>query len=256
MRTHRTSWFFVAAIACLLVGYVPSDVLAQYNYYQSSSFAFNQFNYPPIGDNTKYRSKKSNDAAKPAAVPSASSGPTSGRASPTNNPLPYTRDKAITEKVKEAFLQDYAKQMPGDAKDMREITAQNDVVQVIAGFTQLAGLDSGTMEGVMAFWYGQAWAIANQKPLPTKQQYQGIAEQLKASAAKSKWSTMSNAERQAFYEHLAYPMFVQKANYTAYLKHGKTDSMARMSAAVREGLKKTGVNLESLELGNSGFERL
>jgi hypothetical protein len=256
MRTHRTVWIFVTVIASLVIAYVPSDASAQYNYYQSSSFAFNQFNYPPIGDNTKYRSKKSSDTAKPKAASNTSSASVSGRPSATNNPLPYTRDKTLSAKVREEFLVDFARQMPDEAKDMREMSAQNDFVQVMAGFTQLAGLDSGTMEGVLALWYGQAWSIANQKPLPTKQQYQGIAEQLKASAAKSKWSAMSNAERQAFYEHLAYPMFVQKANYTAYLKQGKTDSMARMSAAVREGLKKTGLNLHSLQLSDNGFERL
>ncbi len=256
MPTHRNSWSIFVAVVVFVVSCVSGDALAQYNYYQSSSFAFNQFNYPPIGDNTKYRSKKSTAAAKPASTVAAPPASASGRANASSNPLPYTRDKAITEKVREAFLQDFAKQMPDTAKDMRDITAQNDLVQVMAGFTRLSGLDSGTMEGVMAIWYGQAWAIANQKPLPTKQQYQGIAEQLKASTAKSKWSTMSNAERQAFYEHLAYPMFVQKANYTAYLKQGKTDSMARMSAAVREGLKKTGLNLESLQLSDDGFVKL
>jgi hypothetical protein len=256
MSTHRISWNIVVAAVVFVIGCIPGDVFAQYNYYQSGSFAFNQFNYPPIGDTTKYRSKKSTDAAKAATPANTSLTPATGRASTTNNPLPYTRDKAITEKVKETFLQDFAKQMPDVAKDMREITAQNDLVQVMAGFTRLSGLDSGTMEGVMAIWYGQAWAIANQKPLPTKQQYQGIAEQLKASAAKSKWSTMSNAERQAFYEHLAYPMFVQKANYTAYLKQGKTDSITRMSAAVREGLRKTGLNFESLQLSDDGFVKL
>jgi hypothetical protein len=110
------------------------------------------------------------------------------------------------------------------------------------------------MEGMMALWYGQAWAIANQQPLPSKQQYQGIANQLHTSVQNSpKWSQMNNRQRQEFIEQLAYPLFVQKANYQAYLKQGKRDSMARMAAATQEGLRKIGLNLQNMKLGDNGF---
>ncbi len=263
MLIHRMTFIVAAGLLGCTLGLIPNRVHAQYNYYQSGGFAFNQFNYPPIGDNTKYRSKKAADAAPTRPAPSAPdarpapvAAPASGRVSANNNPLPYTRDAALSVKIREEFLRDYATQMPDDAKDMRATTERTDFVQIMAGFTQGAGLDSGTMEGVMALWYGQSWAIIHQKPLPTKQQYQGIAAQLKSSNARDKWNAMSNAQRQAFYEHLAYPLFVQKANYTAYLKRGNTDAMARMATATRAGLKQSGVHLDKMDLGEQGFVKL
>jgi hypothetical protein len=179
---------------------------------------------------------------------------TTRRASANNNPLPYTRDKALSAQIREAFLRDFAKQMPDAVDDIREITEKTDLVQAMAGSAQLSGLDSGTMEGMMALWYGQAWAIANQQPMPSKQQYQGIANQLYTSMQNSpQWSQMNNKQRQEFIEQLAYPLIIQKANYQAYLKQGKKDSMARMSAATQEGLKKIGLDLRNLKLSDNGF---
>jgi hypothetical protein len=176
------------------------------------------------------------------------------RASANNNPLPYNREPALSSKIREEFLADYARQMPDEVAGMRATAERTDIVQVMAGFVQLQGLDSGTMEGIMAFWYGQAWAIVHQKPLPTPQQYQGIADQIRTSISKSPgWINMSNEKRQMFFEQLAYPLFVQKANYQAYLRQGKKDSIARMSAATQEGLRRVGLDLRNLKLSDNGF---
>ncbi len=225
---------------------------AQYNYYASSSFMSNQFNYPSLAPTPSKKSSQSSSAPKPRSVEAPSNTPR--RASANNNPLPYTRDKALSAQIRETFLRDFAKQMPDAVDDVRETAEKTDLVQVMAGFAQIEGLDSGTMEGMMALWYGQAWAIANQQPMPSKQQYQGIANQLHTSMQNSpQWSQMNNKQRQEFIEQLAYPLIVQKANYQAYLKQGKKDSMARMAAATQEGLKKIGLDLRNLKLSDNGF---
>ena len=64
---------------------------------------------------------------------------------------------------------------------------------------------------------------------------------------------MNDKQRQEFIEQLAYPLIVQKANYQAYLKQGKKDSIARMAAATQEGLKKIGLDLRNLKLSDNGF---
>jgi hypothetical protein len=272
--------FLVATLAGLAVASLATPGLAQnYNYYQSPSFLQSTVTLPisnanqAIANNARDNLKKlgaGGSSAKktaPAAERQTTSAPPSRamspedyrrRASPTNNPLPYTRDRALSAKIREDFLQDYAKQMPSDVASMRESTAQTDHVQIIAGVVQLQGIDSGAMEGLLALWYGQAWAIAHQKPLPTPQQYQGIANQLRTTMMQSsEWKNMTNAQRQTLFERLVYPLFVQKANYQAYLKQGKTDAMARMASATSEGLKKTGLDLQSLRLtDNNGFAGL
>jgi hypothetical protein len=249
-RVRIFAWLATVLVATL---FAPAPASAQYNYYMSSSFLSNQFNYPSLAPTTGSRqSQSSRSAAKP--VERAPETKRTGRASATNNPLPYTRDKSVSIKIRDEFLQDFAKQIPDAAGEMRETAERTDLVQVVAGFAQLAGLDSGTMEGMMALWYGQAWAIANQQPMPTSQQYQGIANQLRVSIKNSpKWTGMGNKERQEFIESFAYPLFVQKANYQAYLKQGKKDSMARMASATQEGLKRIGLNLQNLRLSDNGF---
>lgn len=251
-----------------------------YNFYQSPSFlqgnvttpswTMNQKiaenardNLKKLGadkSNVKERSSSTKPSITPERKPSGATA-TGGspadymrRASASNNPLPYTRDRVLSTKIRDDFLKDYAKQMPSDVADMRATTEQNDLVQIIAGLVQLQGIDSSRMEGIMAIWYGQSWAIANQRPLPTPQQYQGIANQIRGPMANSpEWTKMSNAQRQIIFEQLVYPLVIQKSNYQAYLKQGKTDAMARMAGATQQGLKKTGLDLQSLKLGNDGF---
>jgi hypothetical protein len=250
-----TSVFIWAALAGFIAMLFAFPAMAQYNYYASSSFLSNQFNYPSLAPTPSKKSSQSSSAPKTrvAEAPQAPNS-TARRASANNNPLPYTRDKALSAQIRETFLRDFAKQMPDAVDDIRATAEKTDLVQVMAGFAQIEGLDSGTMEGMMALWYGQAWAIANQQPMPSKQQYQGIANQLRTSMQNSpQWSQMNNKQRQEFIEQLAYPLIVQKANYQAYLKQGKRDSMARMSAATHEGLKKIGLDLLNLKLSDNGF---
>ncbi|MEB0137004.1 hypothetical protein QN362_16835 [Actimicrobium sp. CCC2.4] len=248
--------FIRAALAGFIVALFASPAMAQYDYYQSSSFLSNQFNYPSLAPSPgeKWSQPGSTPKKRGAEAPPPASGNTNRRASTNNNPLPYSRDKALSVQIRETFLRDFAKQMPDAVDDIREAAEKTDLVQAMAGFAQIEGLDSGTMEGMMALWYGQAWAIANQQPMPSKQQYQGIANQLRKSMKNSpQWSQMNSKQRQEFIEQLAYPLIVQKANYQAYLKQGKKDSMARMSAATHEGLKKIGLHLRNLKLSNNGF---
>lgn len=244
--------YFAAALLGLVTLLFTAPVLAQYNYYASSSFLSNQFNYPSLAPTPSKKSSQTSSAPKVRVTEVPAN--TSRRASANNNPLPYSRDPRLSIKIRESFLQDFAKQMPEAVDDIRSMAEKNDLVQVMAGFAQLEGLDSGTLEGMMALWYGQAWAIANQQPLPSKQQYQGIANQLHASVQSSpKWSGMSNTQRQEFIEQMAYPLIVQKANYQAYLKQGKRDAMARMAAATQEGLRKIGLDLTNAKLSENGF---
>ena len=256
---HRQHSFFACALlaGCALL-FAPLGALAQYNYYDSGAFAFNQNNYPPIG-NQRWKKPSGTAQSKPAKSTPAPAPPAAegkaGRASANNNPLPYIRDKALSAQLRDEFLADFTKQMPpADAADLRELLQKNDLVQATAGMVQLQKLDSSAMESVLAVWYGQSWAIANQKPLPTAQQYAGIAEQVKASmAASGYWSNLNNDKRQRAFEQLAYPLVVQQANYKAYVKQGKKDAIARMSSATQAGMKKIGLDMRGMQLGDAGL---
>ena len=254
---QRQHSFFACTllIGCALL-FAPLGALAQYNYYDSGAFAFNQNNYPPIG-NQRWKKPSGTTPSKPVKIAPAPTAPESkaGRASANNNPLPYTRDKALSAQLRDEFLADFTKQMPpSDAADLRELLQKNDLVQATAGMVQLQKLDSSAMESVLAVWYGQSWAIANQKPLPTAQQYAGIAEQVKASmAASGYWSNLNNDKRQRAFEQLAYPLVVQQANYKAYVKQGKNDAIARMSSATQAGMKKIGLDMRAMQLSDTGL---
>jgi hypothetical protein len=256
--SFRTS--FIHAFALLVFTLATGGAQAQYNYYMSSSFLFNQNNYPPIRPSGYYddyddkpsKSRKSKKAVEPE-LPSARK----SQVSANGNPLPYTRDMALSVKLRGAFLTDHAKQKPDPKDDVRGMFEETDMVQIMAGMVQLQGLDSSKLEGITALWYGQAWAIANQKPMPTREQYQGIAAQLRRSGtATTLWNTLSNTEKQTFFEQLVFPLIIQKANYQAYLKKGNTQLMARMANDTTDGLKKIGLDLPKLRLSDKGFEKL
>jgi hypothetical protein len=242
-NTYLTATFSIGFVSLL----IPSKVLAQYNYYSSPSFSFNQNNYPPIGATYS----RGSSTKKP--VQGSISNQT-GRISAKNNPLPYVRNKILSAKIREEFLQEYAKQLPPDeAKGIRELAEKNDFVQVLAGFARLQGLDTSKKEDLLAFWYGQQWAVANQQPFPSSQQYKGIANQLQRSIAQSSLAKMNDTELQIFFEQFAYPQAIQKANYQSYRKYGKKDSIDRMSKATREGLKKIGIDFQNMRLTDDGF---
>jgi hypothetical protein len=234
---------------------IPSKVLAQYNYYSSPSFSFNQNNYPPIGATySRGSSTKKPIQRSTSSQNSRTTTNQTGRISANNNPLPYVRNKALSVKIREEFLQEYAKQLPPDeAKGVRELAEKNDFVQVLAGFARLQGLDTSKKEDLLAFWFGQQWAVANQRPFPSSQQYKGIANQLQRNIAQSSIAKMNNTELQTFFEQFAYPQVIQKANYQAYRKNGKQDSINRMSKATREGLKKIGIDFQNMQLTDEGF---
>jgi hypothetical protein len=248
-------FFVLLAFSAALIQRHASAQVPVYNFYTSPTFYHNQTTYPQItypSSSTSSKSTKSSTATKPK-TPVASPKST-GRASLDNNPLPYKRDRALSAKIREEFLAEYARQVPDEAATMRATAERTDFVQIIAGYAQLQGLDSGTMEGLMAYWYGQAWAIAHQRPLPSARQFQGIEEQLRRGTPQTdKWSKMTNAERQTFFEQIAHPLFLQRARYQSYLKEGKKDYLVRMASATQEGLKKIGLDMQSLQLSDNGF---
>jgi hypothetical protein len=236
---------FLTGCASILTS---TQVLAQYNYYSSGSFYNNINTYPPIDGDRKWKSPSSGNSTKVKKQPKSP-------IAASNKQLPYTRDRNLSSKIREEYLQDLEQRLPGSIAPMRTLLTKNDVVQTTAKFIQREGLDSGTMEGLMAYWFGQAWAVSNQQPFPTSQQYQGIAEQIRKSTSKSsKLSKLSNTERQIFFEELAYRLFEQRATYRQALESGDTGSTAKISRQSQAGLTKLGLNFKGKKLNDSGFQ--
>jgi hypothetical protein len=225
-----------------------TEAIAQYNYYTSGSFYSNINTYPPIDTSTTSESRSSRNSRKVNKR-------TTDRISTNNNPLPYTRDRDLSAKILEAYLQDIEQRFPSQVAGMRRLLNKNDAVQLTAKLIQREGLDSSTMEGIMAYWFGQAWAVSNQQPFPTAQQYQGIAEQIRKSSGKSsKLSKMSNAERQTFFEELAYRLLEQRITYQQALDSSNTATASKISRETQAGLTKLGLNFKGKRLNDNGFQ--
>jgi hypothetical protein len=252
-------WLLPAPLAIMAV--TPAPVFAQYSYYSSGSFMFNQNNYPDVTGAT-YRAREAD--SKPSSRQTTTRKPTSQTSSPTtrpsaalamNNALPYIRDKALSSKIRSEFLVDLAgRGSISDVTQMAKMMAQYDFVQVYAGMARLQGMDSSSPDSLIALWYGQTWAIANQKPLPPARQYQAIAKQMRDTKANSgKWATMTNRARQSFIEGLAYAFIIQKANYQAYRREGKTAALADMAQKVQDGMVGYGINMRTTKLTDAGL---
>lgn len=250
MLTNRITFLVTMSLVGCASLLASTSARAQYNYYTSGSFYSNINTYPPIYDNYKKPTSGSTSSGSSSKVKKR----TPERVS-SNNLLPYTRDRDLSAKIREEYLQDIEQRFPIQAPSIRTLLNKNDVVYVTAKFIQREGLDSSTMEGVMAYWFGQAWAVSNQQPFPTAQQYQGIAEQIRDNNGKSsKLSQMTNAQRQTFFEELAYRLFEQRANYQAAMKSNNTTATAKIARETQAGLTKLGLNFKGKRLNDNGFE--
>ena len=65
---------------------------------------------------------------------------------------------------------------------------------------------------------------------------------------------MTNAQRQTFFEELAYRLFEQRANYQAALKSNNTVATAKIARETQAGLTKLGLNFKGKKLKDNGFE--
>jgi hypothetical protein len=245
---NRITFFVTMSLLGCASSLTAPEVSAQYNYYNSGSFSSNINTYPPIGDSTRWKTPSRGNSTKVKK-------PTTKRISTNNNLLPYTRDRELSAKIREEYFQDIERRYPSQAAGIRTLLTKNDSVQLMVKVIQREGLDSSTMEGMMAYWFGQAWAVSNQQPLPTAQQYQGIAEQIRQSIGKSsKLSKLSNTERQIFFEELVYRLIEQRVTYQQALKSGDTASTAKIARQSQAGLTKLGLNFKGKRLNDNGFE--
>ncbi len=241
---------------------LSAPAFAQYDYYSSGSFGFNQNNYPdlsghkwkkPGASSTTEPTKQKRQAQSPTTQPSTQ---LSDQAKFLQNPLPYKRDMALAAKLRTDFLSNVGKGSSASRHaDLTSMTAKTDFVQVFALMAKLEGLDTSTAEGLTALWYGQSWAIANQRPLPTARQYQGIAKQLRDTNANAMvWDKLDNIGRQTIVEMVAYPAVVQRATYEDYLNTKNTVAMQEFANRVQAGMLKFNMNMQSLRLTDAGFE--
>jgi hypothetical protein len=245
--------------ALAISAFLSSPVSAQYDYYSSGGFSFNQNNYPDIsGHKWKKPSATQNDEHRAVPRSSDDNNTASDTVKLPTFPLPYTRDSALSKKLLAEFLVDLAgRGSANDVQQMAAMMAENDFVQVYAGLAKLQGLDSGTPEGLTALFYGQTWAIANKMPLPSARQYQAIAKQFRDTNARARlWDKINNSQRQTIIERLAYPIIVQKANYEAYRRDGKTAAIADMAKRVQEGMKTFDMDMQATKLTDAGFDKL
>ncbi len=250
-KARACAWIGLLLVAVLR----PTPTLAQSSYYTSSSFYFNMNNYPDVTAAT-YRAR---GATSPSGGRSRTATPTrSNTAFTTISPLPYTRSTVVSERVRDQFLAN----MPIRGKErelarMRAMITENDFVQIYAGIARLEGLESGSIEGLMALCYGQSWAIVNRQAFPTARQYQGIQQQLRddrTSRIMMEWDKRNNADRQELIEMLVYPLILQRSHYRVYLREGNTAAIAEMSDRVQRGMMRFGLDMRAKQLGNTGLQ--
>lgn len=257
LAPHFARFAFVAVVA---VGLMPVQAHAQYDYYSSGAFSFNQNNYPDL---SQRKWKKPGTTSTPTRRSTPTPQRTT-RSSPVEVasipifPLPYTRDRALSNDIRSEFLVELAgRGSMNDVMQMAKMMAQNDFVQIFAGLARQQGLNSGTPEGLTALFYGQTWAIANKLPLPSARQYQAIERQLRTTNARAKvWNKLDNRGRQKLVEELAYPIIVQRANYQAYRREGRTAAINDMAAKVQAGMKNFLMDMQATKLSEAGFDKL
>ena len=93
----------------IVAAFTSAPAFAQYDYYSSGSFGFNQNNYPDLSGRKWKKPGTSSTTTPRTTRPPNSQRPTTPTASDEATPtfaLPYTRDRAYSKQLRAEFLVD------------------------------------------------------------------------------------------------------------------------------------------------------
>ena len=152
-----------------------------------------------------------------------------------------------------AFVAKTRAQDPAGAAQLEQLFATVDVVAATEAPLAKLGLSSRNVADAYAAWWVTAWLGAQgRSDDPTRAQMQAVKRQTEAAfAATPQAATMTDAQKQEFAEAL----LVQAALLTDGVEQsqGNPAQLEAVKAAIRQGAKVSGMDLDTIILTEDGF---
>jgi hypothetical protein len=152
-----------------------------------------------------------------------------------------------------AFIDRIRSADPTGAAGLEKLFASTDVIDQMGIGLAKYGLRNDNVADAFATWWTQSWQAAhNDASDPSRETLQAVKRQaVDGMLATSTMRTMNDATKQEFAETL----LVQSMLFSSYVDSFKNDPamMRKLGAAVREGAKASGLDLDSMTLTEQGF---
>jgi hypothetical protein len=141
---------------------------------------------------------------------------------------------------------------PDGAARMERVFASSDIIADLQRQLRPLGLRVDDVADAYAVWWLDAWmASRGQSGIPGRAQMAAVRAQAAGALAATQVATAGDAVKQ----EMAEAYLVQSLLIDSYVEQGKTDParMRRIAAAVKQGARHTGMDLDSMELTPHGF---
>lgn len=173
-------------------------------------------------------------------------------ASGANLDFSYRYDKARTRQN----LQNFVARTPnagGRAELQKLIAAQPDIIRDIRAGIQPYGLDSHNVADAYAFYWINAWLVANKRDEdPDRGTIAMVKQQVRnAFAATPSFFATSSADRQEYAESLMLQATILASSFEQL--QNNPAMLDQLAKAARQGAKASGLNLSLMTLTKNGF---
>ncbi|MFC4729873.1 DUF6683 family protein [Coralloluteibacterium thermophilus] len=188
-----------------------------------------------------------------AAIGRALSAPAPDTA-PADPRLAFRRDPEISREVQRRMLEAGAR-TPGTRRGMEGLFASGALLREYDALLSRFGYSPQNLADVIAAYLVVSWEIVNERDSNDEPAGQrAVRAQLVAPlAADPAILAMSDAEKQAYAEQLAYMTMILGAGYQDVRRRGQRRQLADMQTAVRGNVLATGVDLERMALTPQGL---
>jgi hypothetical protein len=167
----------------------------------------------------------------------------------------YTPSKSLRKKNLANFVSKTRATDPAGADQMEQLFANGDIISQIDSAIAPYGLTSSNAADAYAVWWVAAWQVANSDTRDVNgATYKAVSAQAARGFATSpEFANATDAQKQ----EMAEAMLIQAAMIDAAKDNfaGDPAMMKQLATAVKQGAKKSGLDLDTMTLTDEGFAK-
>ncbi|MCD9029471.1 hypothetical protein LDO26_14850 [Luteimonas sp. BDR2-5] len=168
--------------------------------------------------------------------------------------LSFRRDPAVSARVQRETIEAFGRD-PAQVADLEKIIGSGQMLQEFDKILRRYGYDPTNLGDVLAAHLLISWEVVNDRDSRRSLEGQRAVRRqiIGPLAAVPQVAAMSDADKQAQAERTAYLTMVSALSYQTMKRDGNRQALSALSAGVRSGLQRNGVDLQQVELGRGGL---